>query len=165
VPDPTTLEALRLRALPFPIDAAARALWQTRLNELPVTRLYDTRFDLSDPAIVRLALETIGEQHLGGLGTHAVNGAVIAGMFDAALGVAGTLHHAARRVGTVELSIKLMRPVFDAPLEVLSIAVKCTPHLAFTSAELYGAGKLCATASGIVAVASGPKGREPDAYW
>ncbi|MBS0396614.1 MAG: PaaI family thioesterase, partial [Proteobacteria bacterium] len=96
----------------------------------------------------------VADHHLGGLGTRAVNGAVIAGLFDVALGLAGTLQFAGQRAGTIELSIKLMRPAFEAPLEVLAVALKRTPHLAFTEAELYADERLCAVASGIVAVAS-----------
>ena len=154
MPDATPIDALRPRAQPIALDAAVRRGWQERLNALPATRLIGGRFDLADPAVVRLSLPTVGAEHQGGLGTRAVNGAVIAGMFDAALGVAGTLQLPGQRAGTVELSIKLMRPAFEAPLEVLAIAVKRTPHLVFTEAELYADGRLCASATGIVAVAS-----------
>lgn len=159
----TATEALRVRAQPIPLDADGRARWQARMNGLPAMQIMGARFRLGDPAVVSLELPSVAEHHLGGLGTRAVNGAVIAGMFDAALGVAGTLQFDGQRAGTVELSIKLMRPAFEAPLEVLAITVKRTPHLAFTEAELYAEGRLCAAASGIVAVANSPK--DGDSYW
>ena len=157
------MDALRLRAQPIPLEAAERARWQERMNALPAMALMGGRLDLGDPSIVRLTLASVGAQHLGGLGTRAVNGAVIAALFDAALGIAGTLQFPGQRAGTVELSIKLMRPAFEAPLEVLGAAVKRTQHLAFTEAELHSDGRLCATATGIVAVASTPK--DGDDYW
>ena len=121
------------------------------------------RLDLSDPAVVRIGLAEVGEHHLGGMGTRAVNGAVIDGLFDLALGVAGTVQFGGRRAGTVELSIKLMRPALEAPIEVLSVALKRSPHLCFTEAELYAEGRLCAVASGIVAAASSqPQG---ETFW
>jgi hypothetical protein len=46
---------------------------------------------------------------------------------------------------------------------VLAIALKHSPHLAFTEAELYAEGRLCAVASGIIAIASSqPQG---EAFW
>jgi acyl-coenzyme A thioesterase PaaI-like protein len=84
----------------------------------------------------------------------AVNGAVIAGPVDVALAVAGTLRFGGQRSGTVELSVKRMRPAFEAPLEVLAIAPKCSPQLSFTDAGLCGEGSLSAVASGDAAVAS-----------
>jgi acyl-coenzyme A thioesterase PaaI-like protein len=161
--DHNALEALRARAQTIPLDVLARRTFATRMNALPATRVMGGHFDLDDAAVVRLSLASVEEHHLGGLGTRAVNGAVIAAMFDATLGVAGTLQFAGQRAGTVELSIKLMRPAFEAPLAMLGITVKRTPHLAFTEAELYAADRLCAIATGIVAVASSPK--DGDSYW
>ena len=158
------LDALRARAQPIPLDAAARAAWAGRMNALPAMRTMGAALDLADEAIVAMRLETVAAHHLGGLGTKAVNGGVIAGLFDGALGVAGVLQFAGQRAGTVELSIKLMRPAFEAPLVVHGICVRRTAHLAFTEAALYADGRLCAAASGIVAVASTPPGGE-DWYW
>jgi acyl-coenzyme A thioesterase PaaI-like protein len=154
------IDALRARAQPIPLDEAARRQVAARMNGLASMRLIGARVDLTDPKVVRLGLAEVAEHHLGGLGTRAINGAVIAGLFDAALGLAGGVQFGGQRTGTVELSIKLMRPAFEAPLEVLSIALNQSPHLAFTEAELYADGKLCAVASGIVAVASSQKDGE-----
>lgn len=159
----SVIEALRARAQAIPLDADGRERWQARMNALPAMALMGATLNLEDPAVVRLTLSSVGAQHQGGLGTRAVNGAVIAALFDAALGTAGTLQFPGQRAGTVELSIKLMRPAFEAPLEVLGVAVKRTAHLAFTEAELHAGGRLCASASGIVAVASTPK--DGDDYW
>jgi len=156
-------EALRARAQPIPLDAPTREQFAARMNGLASMQMMGARLDLADPAVVRIGLAEVGEQHLGGLGTRAINGAVIAGLFDLALGVAGTVQFGGQRAGTVELSIKLMRPAFEAPIEVLSVALKRSPHLAFTEAELYAEGRLCAVASGIVAVASSqPQG---ETFW
>jgi len=163
MPDPTPIDALRVRAQPFPLDLAARRAFAARMNGLASIRVAGAAFDLDDTHVLRLRLAEVAEHHLGGLGTRAVNGAVIAGLFDAALGVAGTAQFLPQRAGTVELSIKLMRPAFEAPLEVLAITLKHSPHLAFTEAELYAEGKRCAVASGIVAIASSPKHGE--AFW
>lgn len=163
MPAPAPIEALRARAQPIPLAEAARRQIAARLNGLASMRLVGAHLDLADPAVVRVTLAEVAEHHLGGLGTRAVNGAVIAGLFDAALGVAGTVQFGSLRAGTVELSIKLMRPAFEAPIEVLAIALKHSPHLAFTEAELYAEGRLCAVASGIVAVASSqPQG---ESFW
>ena len=163
MPDSVPLAALRARAQPIPLDAGARRRFEERMNGLASMRLMGARLDLGDPDVVRIGLAAVAEHHLGGLGTNAVNGAVIAGLFDAALGVAGTLQFGGQRAGTVELSIKLMRPAFEPPLEVLAITVKHSPHLAFTAAELYSSDRLCAIATGIVALATSPQ--DGESYW
>lgn len=157
------LTGLRQRAQGIPLGAAERALWAEQFNQLPAVRRFETAIDLSDAAIVRVTLATIHEHHLGGLRLRAVNGAVLAGLFDCALGVAGTLQFRDRRAGTCELSMKFMRAVFDSPIEVFAACVKRTDTLAFAESALFANGRLCATATGMVAVAADRGGEE--AFW
>jgi acyl-coenzyme A thioesterase PaaI-like protein len=157
------LEGLRRRAQPIPLDAAERHAWAEQFNDLPALRRFETSVDLADAAIVRVVLESIREHHLGGLRLRAVNGAVLAGLFDCALGVAGTLQFRGKRAGTCELSMKFMRAVFESPIEVFATCVKRTDTLAFAESALYSNGRLCAIASGLVAVAADRGGEE--AFW
>lgn len=157
------LTGLRMRAQPIPLGEAERRTWAEQFNRLPAVRQFETAIDLNDEAIVRVALETIHEHHLGGLRLRAVNGAVLAGLFDCALGVAGTLQFREKRAGTCELSMKFMRAVFDSPIEVFAACVKRTDTLAFTESALYSNGRLCALATGMVAVAADRGGEE--AFW
>lgn len=157
------LAGMRTRAQPIPFGEAERLAWAEQFNRLPAVRKFETAIDLRDAALVRVVLETIHEHHLGGLRLRAVNGAVLAGLFDCALGVAGTLQFRDKRAGTCELSIKFMRAVFDAPIEAFAACVKRTDSLAFTECTLFSNGRLCAMASGLVAVAAERGGEE--AFW
>lgn len=152
--DDSQLAGLRARAQPIPLEAEARRTWAEQFNRLPGVMSFGLTIDLSDTLLVRVTLPAIEEHHMGGLRSHAVNGGVLAGMFDCALGVAGTLQFDPRRSGTCQLSMQFMRAVLDAPLEVFSACLKRTDNLAFTESVLYSKGRLCATASGIVAVAA-----------
>jgi acyl-coenzyme A thioesterase PaaI-like protein len=157
------LAGMRERAQPIPFAEAERLAWAEQFNRLPAVRHFETAIDLSDAALVRVVLGKIGEHHLGGLRLRAVNGAVLAGLFDCALGVAGTLQFRDKRAGTCELSIKLLRAVFDAPIEAFAACVKRTDTLAFTECTLFSSGRLCALATGLVAVAADRGGEE--AFW
>lgn len=157
------LDGLRIRAEPIGLGESARRAWAEKFNQLPAVRRFDTAVDLSDGAIVRVFVETIREHHLGGLRLRAVNGAMLAGLFDCALGVAGTLQFLDKRTGTCELSLKFMRAVFEAPIEAFAACVKRTETLAFTESALYSNGRLCATATGLVVVAADRGGEE--AFW
>lgn len=157
------LAGLKDRAQAIPLDTGARAGWAEQFNRLPAVVHTDIRINLADPLLVRVVLAGIHEHHLGGLRLRAVNGAVLAGLFDCALGVAGTLQFSGKRAGTCELSMKFMRAVFDAPIDVFSACIKRTDNLAFTEGALYANGRLCATATGMVAVAA-DRGAE-EAIW
>ena len=157
------LAGMRSRAQAIPLGEAERLAWAEQFNRLPAVRRFETAIDLRDATLVRVVLENIGEHHLGGLRLRAVNGAVLAGLFDCALGVAGTLQFRDKRAGTCELSIKFMRAVFDAPLEAFAACVKRSDTLAFTESALFSNGRLCAMATGLVAVAADRGGAE--AFW
>jgi len=157
------LDGLRARAQPIGLDESGRRAWAEQFNQLPAVRRFDTAIDLSDGAIVRVFMDEIRDYHLGGLRLRAVNGAVLAGIFDCALGVAGTLQFVDKRAGTCELSLKFMRAVFEAPIEAFAVCVKRTDTLAFTESALFSNGRLCAMATGLVAVAADRGGEE--AFW
>ena len=100
--------ALASRGLDIPMDQAARTRWQDNFNQIPAMGYMGCRLDLSHPRVVRVYLPEVLPHHQGGMGTEAVNGAVIAGLCDCALGVAGVIQFPGERAGTVELAVKFM---------------------------------------------------------
>lgn len=154
------LAGLRGRGLPIPLTLAERRGWLEQFNRIPAIGHAGITVGLDDGQLVHVVLAQLAEHHLGGLQVRAVNGAVLAGLLDCALGVAGTVQFPGKRAGTCELSLKFMRGVFETPVDVFATCVKRTGTLAFVESELYSAGKLCSLASGIVSVAT-DRGEEP----
>lgn len=147
-------EALAARGLVIPLDAAGRARWQDQFNEIPGVQYMGCSLDLSHESVVRVHLPEIRPHHQGGLGTEAVNGAVLAGLCDCGLGVAGILHFGGRQAGTVELAMKFMRPTVGATVTAYAVALKKSANMVFTEIEIYSANRLCAIATGVVAATS-----------
>jgi len=147
-------EALAARALPIPLSADERRRWQDQFNTIPGMKYLGCTLDIGDDRVVAVHLPEVEAHHQGGLGTDAVNGAVLAGFFDCALGVAGVLQFPGRRAGTVELSIKFMRPTRGDSLTAYAVALKRTENLCFVESELYCRNRLCAVATGMVSTAS-----------
>ena len=146
--------ALDARGLDIPMDAGARQLWQDNFNRIPAMDYMGCRLDLSHQRVVRVYLPKVQPHHQGGMGTEAVNGAVIAGLCDCALGVAGVIQFPGERAGTVELAIKFMRPTLGQSITAYSVALKRGASVAFAEIELYSAGRLCSIATGMVSTAS-----------
>lgn len=143
-------------ALAIPLHERDRELWQDNFNAWPAVERFGMRLDLSHRFAARLVLDELHPFHLGGAGDaskgggSSVNGAIIAGMFDGALGVAGVLQMLARRAGTVDLSIKMFRPV-TGPASAFGWAVRRSGSVVFVEAVLLDhRGARCAHASGIV---------------
>ncbi|MGB5209622.1 MAG: PaaI family thioesterase [Gammaproteobacteria bacterium] len=146
--------ALASRGLDIPMDQAARTRWQDNFNQIPAMGYMGCRLDLSHPRVVRVYLPEVLPHHQGGMGTEAVNGAVIAGLCDCALGVAGVIQFPGERAGTVELAVKFMRPTLGQSITAYSVALKRGASVAFAEIELYSAGRLCSIATGMVSKAT-----------
>ena len=129
------LAGMRVRAQPIPFADPSAWPGPSSSTGCPPCASSGSPIDLPIRELVRVTLATIGEHHCGGLRLRAVNGAVLAGLFDCALGVAGTLQFPTSAAGTCELSIKFMRAVFDAPIEAFAACVKRTERLAFTESS------------------------------
>ena len=146
-------QAGRGPALAIPMSAAQRWDWQARLSRMAILDHLGVRIDLADDHAVRLVLEHRTPAHEGGLGTERLNGAMIAGMMDCAMSIAGILHFRGRTCGTVQLSIQFMKPVrCKAPL-VECRAVRRASGVVFLEARLLEADQRCAVmATGMVGV-------------
>ena len=161
---PSAQDALRL-----PINAEGRTSWQRRLGGMAILAHLGAELDLRDDYAVHLRLKHCGAAQQGGLGTEALNGAIIAGMMDCAMSVAGILHFKGRTCGTVQISIQFMKPVRSPEPVVACYAVRKSPGMVFLEARLLdAAGRSSAMASGIVGLASlrnGSESGEQDANW
>ena len=143
----------------YPSDEARvelAALW----NEHPGMKHMGARLDLSQQDEVRIIIDPLQPFHRGGLGTDAVNGAVISGVFDLVTGLSGYLHTLGRRAGVAQLNVQFLRPVLGDRFEVIGRPLRVGYNLIFTTAELTDErGVVCARCEGIVAVSGGDKGK------
>ena len=137
------------------LSDAERSAVAARWNEHPGMRYMGVRVDLSAPEVVRTYVDPVQPHHRGGLGTDAVNGAIIAGVFDLTIGLVGHFHTLGRRAGTAQLNMHFLRPVLGDRFEVLGRVVRAGRSLVFATADLHDEnGQLCARCDGIFAVAT-----------
>jgi uncharacterized protein (TIGR00369 family) len=69
------------------------------------------RVDLTDISKPFVMIDEVQEYHKGGVGTEAVNGAVIAMLADLAIGLLGLTHYEEGMTGTSNLSINYLKPL------------------------------------------------------
>lgn len=145
------------------LEETERREFESSWNSHPGMRHMGARVDLSTPGEVRCAIDPIRPEHRGGLGTEAVNGAVIAGVFDLVIGLSGYVHTRGRRAGVAQLSIQFLRPVLGDRFATVARATRVGTNLVFSSAELTDErGVVCARCDGIVAVAGTDRGGQMD---
>lgn len=141
------------------LQGEALTRFEAEWNDHPGMRHMGATLDLSSPGLVKAHIDPIRPEHRGGLGTDAVNGAVIAGMFDLVIGLAGYIHTSGRRAGVAQLNIQFLRPVTGDRLEVVARPIRVGRTLVFAAAELTDErDAVCARCDGIVAVAGGDTG-------
>ncbi len=126
----------------------------TRLwNANPVLQMMGVEIDLSSPEAVRAVIEPLKPQHRGGMGTDAVNGAVISGLFDLLIGLVGIVNSQKHRTGTVQLNIHFIRPLRGSRLVGEARLLKSGQSLVFARGEIFDQnGQLCAACDGIASV-------------
>lgn len=145
------LDAMVARSEAIRFTPEQLAVFLANFNKLDAITHFGATVETRENHLVLVELANVQTHHQGGLGTHAVNGAVVSGLFDCGLGVAGLLQFPGRRCGTTELSVKFLRPVLGEQVRVYAAAIKTADNVAFVEGMLFSGKALCATASGMVA--------------
>jgi uncharacterized protein (TIGR00369 family) len=109
----------------------------------------------------RKSVVTIAEvrlEHRGGLGTaSAINGAIIAGLFDLALGCTPALLDPTKRCATLQLSISFQRPLTGDSVHAEAEIDSHGKNTLFASGRILDAeGNVCARAQGVVRLSTIP---------
>jgi uncharacterized protein (TIGR00369 family) len=134
---------------------ALRALAQG-WNESPPMQRLGARLDFDRVDRVRAVLDPVEPYHRGGMGTDAVNGVVLAGLFDLAIGTVGWLTRPDARSATVSLAMTFLRPTRGDRVVVEARLLRAGTNLTFAAAEIFdGNGHVTARCDGTVAVAMG----------
>jgi uncharacterized protein (TIGR00369 family) len=111
---------------------------------------------LSFPAtdVVVAEIPEVRAEHRGGLGTSAVNGGVLAAVFDLVTGCTARLVDPGRPSATVQLSMSFERPVLGDSLRAEARIDSRGQRTLFVSAQIFDArGQACARCQAVVALA------------
>lgn len=110
------------------------------------------RVDLTDIAKPLVIIDHVQEYHKGGIGTDAVNGAVIAMLADLAIGLLGLTHYADGMTGTSNLSITYAKPLLAEKVIVSAEETEVIGKRIFGTVRVMNEkGEVCAYATGALA--------------
>ncbi|CAM4450346.1 PaaI family thioesterase [Corallococcus exiguus] len=120
-------------------------------------RHFGARMSFPEGRKVVVELPEVQPHHRGGLGSSAVNGGVLAALFDIAIGCTPALRDTTRRCATVQLSMSFERPVTGNRFHVEAVIDNGGTSTLFASAKILDAeGRVCARCQGVVRVSSQP---------
>jgi acyl-coenzyme A thioesterase PaaI-like protein len=135
---------------PRPTAAELNALAEL-WNRSEVLRHHGMRVSFQPDRVVDLP--EVRPEHLGGLGTSAVNGLVLAGLFDLAVGSTVVLVDPRRRSATVQLSMSFERAVFGRSVRCEAWIDRAGQRTLFASAHILDEqGQVCARCQAVVAM-------------
>lgn len=125
-------------------------------NSSPPMRHLGARLEFDRVDRVRAVIDPVKPYHRGGMGTDAVNGPVLAGLFDLAIGTVGWLTRPDSRSATVTLAMTFLRPTRGNRIVVEARLLRAGTNLTFAAAEVFDErGEVTARCDGSVAVARG----------
>lgn len=124
-------------AVPLRLDRPLRDRKAERFNERAEVRWFGLAGRFGDDHEALIHLLRRGEGALGGGGTAALNGGLIAAGFDAAAVLAGLGHYDSDLVVTLDLSVRFLRlALANEADEFAARVVKSTRSIAFIEGEL-----------------------------
>lgn len=131
-------------------------------NAGDILQHFGAQIRFPDLSSVEAVLAPVETRHRGGLGTEAVNGGVIAALFDLTIGVSSALVDPSRRSATVQLSMNFVAPLHGDVVRAVARVDRSGKRLVFASASVMdGEGRTCATGQGVVQLGSSPWGDSP----
>ncbi len=91
--------------------------------------------------------------HRGGMGTDAVNGAIMSSVCDLMVGLVGIANSNKHRTGTVQLNIHFLKPLKGDVLLAEARATKVGRALVFSHVDIKNpAGEVCVSCEGVASV-------------
>ncbi|ATB31604.1 PaaI family thioesterase [Melittangium boletus] len=121
----------------------------------PVMKHFGARLSFPEGKKVVIVIPEIRPEHRGGLGTDAVNGGILAALFDLVIGCTPALREPTRRAATMQLSMSFERPVRGDALRAEATIDSMGTSTLFSSARIYDPqGAVCARCQGVVKVSS-----------
>jgi acyl-coenzyme A thioesterase PaaI-like protein len=119
-------------------------------NNWETVKMLGVEIDFIGVERVRARIDRLQSFHRGGLGSDAVNGGIIAALFDLVIGLPGYSRSPAHKSGTVQISMSLMRAVRGEKLVVEGWIERAAKGLVFVGAEAMDEkGTVCARANGV----------------
>jgi uncharacterized protein (TIGR00369 family) len=127
------------------------ARYAEQFSRSKTVQYFGVEVSFPDGDHVEVRLPSVRPEHRGGLGGEAVNGGVLAAIFDLVIGCTPALIDPTRRTATMQLSMSFERAVRGNSLRALGQIDSAGQAVLFASASILDAsGTVCARCQGVV---------------
>ncbi|PTL79402.1 PaaI family thioesterase [Vitiosangium sp. GDMCC 1.1324] len=122
-----------------------------QFNQSQTLKFFGARLSFPQGEKAVVSLPEVRPEHRGGLGTSAVNGGIIAALFDLVIGCTPALVDPSRRAATMQLSMSFERPLRGNSIRAEATIDSFGTSTLFASARMYDEqGQVCARCQGVV---------------
>jgi acyl-coenzyme A thioesterase PaaI-like protein len=136
-------------------DLAISGKWKEiehLFNRSPQLKYIGAKINLTNAENPIAYIDELNEMHTGGIGSDAVNGGVIAGLADLALGLLGLMHYKDGMTATAQLTVHYLKPFRTKSISATAITQQIVGNRIFGTVELRNdKGEVCAIAYGALA--------------
>lgn len=133
-------------------DEEKKLLENTWNSHLSLNHL-GLKIDLNDDFMIKCNIDPVQEFHRGGMGTKAVNGAILSAIFDLVIGLVGFVNANKHRTGTVQINSNFLKPLKGDKVFAEGKLIKKGKSLVFARVEIFDENReLCAFADGITSI-------------
>lgn len=133
------------------------ARYSEAFNQSQTLSHFGLKVGFPDLDTVEVVLDPVRPEQRGGLGSDAVNGGILAAMFDLVIGCVPALVDPTKRSATVQLSVNFMSAVRGDRIVARSRVTRAGETLVFASASIFDSkDQECATATGLSRLSSIP---------
>lgn len=124
-----------------------------QFSQSPAMRFYGAHLSFPEGKKAVITLPEVRPEHRGGLGTDAVNGGILAALFDLVIGCSPALRDPSRRAATMQLSMSFERPVRGSSVRAEASIDSLGTSTVFSSARILDEqGTVCARCQGVIKV-------------
>ncbi len=136
----------------FGVSMEALERYSKSFNKSETLAFFNTRVEFPDVYRVQAIIDELKSGHMGGMGKMAaVNGGVLAALYDLVVGCSAALVDPARRSATIQLSMNFERPVTGDEIIAEATVDRAGKTLVFSSARILdGQGRVCSHGQGVV---------------
>lgn len=118
------------------IDRTFIDLVEERVNNLAIAKHLGAKVEVQADGSVHARIDEIQPHHLGGQEANAINGVVLMGLLDAAMGAAAIVRLRGERQATIELSAKIMRAVPARAVTAIGSVLSASRDVVFCQAVI-----------------------------
>lgn len=129
--------------------------YERNISSYPFLECLGIKFEICEDVYTKLIITEMDSIHRRYVDSSFFHGGVMVILLESAIGFAGLLHHKTDRIGVIEFSSKIIKPLSGIPVVCVGGCISKSGINCFCESKIFDSrNRLCAFSSGVIARAS-----------